>query len=95
MSKRYYLTYEELIRNAMKVDELVGKNLREEYFMTYERTNPTSRFYKPKWDKEVREILDSDPNSEVSENHKHLVKNKLCLLDLGIIARALVDADSQ
>ncbi len=91
----HYLTYAELVHDAIRLNEVAGKELREGYFATHEVENPRSRFYTPKWDNEVNEILNSNPKSEVTEDHKHLVKNKFCLLDLGIIAGALKDANSQ
>ena len=77
------------------MDELIRNELRAEYFTTHEKLNPKSRFYGPRWDKEVMEILGSKPKSEVTQKHRNLVQNKFCLLDLGVIASSLRDIDSQ
>jgi hypothetical protein len=82
MPRRNYLTYSDLIEDAKKVNELIGKSLKEEQIINHNGR----KSYIPLWNEEAKEILSLNRKSEVSDKHRTYATNKFFLLDLGILA---------
>ena len=53
MPRRNYLTYSDLIEDAKKVNELIGKSLKEEQIINHNGR----KSYIPLWNEEAKEIL--------------------------------------